>query len=90
MEHEHTWTHATVLLNEAIEALNVQEAGTYVDATFGRGGHSGLLLSRLGPQGRLMAFDRDPQAAEVGQALAQQDPLIFCKRFFQELKLPLV
>ncbi len=73
MEHEHTWTHATVLLNEAIEALNVQEAGTYVDATFGRGGHSGLLLSRLGPNGRLLAFDRDPQAAEVGQTLAQHD-----------------
>ena len=73
MEHENTWTHATVLLNEAIEALNVQEAGTYVDATFGRGGHSGLLLSRLGPQGRLVAFDRDPQAAAVAQAIASRD-----------------
>ncbi len=73
MEHENTWTHATVLLNEAIEALHVQEAGTYVDATFGRGGHSGLLLSRLGPQGRLVAFDRDPQAAAVAQAIASRD-----------------
>ena len=73
MEHENTWTHATVLLNEAIEALHVQEAGTYVDATFGRGGHSGLLLSRLGPLGRLVAFDRDPQAAAVAQAIASRD-----------------
>ena len=73
MEHENTWTHATVLLNEAIEALHVQEAGTYVDATFGRGGHSGLLLSRLGSQGRLVAFDRDPQAAAVAQAIASRD-----------------
>ncbi len=73
MEQEHTWTHATVLLNEAIQALDVQQAGTYVDATFGRGGHSRLLLSQLGPEGRLHAFDRDPLAAAIGAEIAAQD-----------------
>ena len=64
------WTHTTVLLNEAVDALfNKQEAdaapaadGIYVDATFGRGGHSRLILSRLSPDGRLIAFDKDPEA----------------------------
>lgn len=55
-------THVTVLLEEAIEALAVKADGVYVDGTFGRGGHSHLLLSKLGPNGRLLAFDRDPQA----------------------------
>ncbi|WP_334156881.1 16S rRNA (cytosine(1402)-N(4))-methyltransferase RsmH [Oryzomicrobium sp.] len=55
-------THVTVLLEEAIEALAVKADGVYVDGTFGRGGHSRLLLSKLGPNGRLLAFDRDPQA----------------------------
>ena len=73
MEQEHTWTHATVLLNEAIQALDVQQAGTYVDATFGRGGHSRLLLSQLGPEGRLHAFDRDPLATAIGAEIAAQD-----------------
>lgn len=64
------WTHATVLLNEAVDALFSSGTqpfpdaadGSYVDATFGRGGHSRLILSRLSPQGRLTAFDRDPEA----------------------------
>lgn len=55
-------THVTVLLEEAIEALAVKADGVYVDGTFGRGGHSRLLLSKLGPNGRLLAFDRDPKA----------------------------
>jgi 16S rRNA (cytosine1402-N4)-methyltransferase len=55
--------HQAVLAQEAIEALNVRAAGIYVDGTFGRGGHSRLILERLGPQGRLIALDRDPQAA---------------------------
>ncbi|NVO06326.1 MAG: 16S rRNA (cytosine(1402)-N(4))-methyltransferase RsmH [Rhodoferax sp.] len=67
---ETTWNHATVLLNEAVDALfkdgdtTYPDAadGTYVDATFGRGGHSRLILSQLSPQGRLIAFDKDPQA----------------------------
>jgi 16S rRNA (cytosine1402-N4)-methyltransferase len=62
------WHHTTVLLNEAIAALVTRPDGTYVDATFGRGGHSRLLLSRLAPQGRVIAFDKDPEAiaAAVG------------------------
>jgi 16S rRNA (cytosine1402-N4)-methyltransferase len=67
---EGTWQHTTVLLNEAIEALVTKPDGTYVDATFGRGGHSRLLLSRLGPQGRLIAFDKDPEAVAVANAIS--------------------
>ena len=71
------WTHTTVLLNEAITALlNKPEEsatepadGSYVDATFGRGGHSRLLLSRLSPQGRLTAFDKDPAAIAEAQTI---------------------
>jgi 16S rRNA (cytosine1402-N4)-methyltransferase len=55
--------HQAVLAQEAIDALNVRADGIYVDGTFGRGGHSQLILERLGPQGRLIAMDRDPQAA---------------------------
>ena len=57
--------HASVLLNEAVEGLNVQPSGVYVDCTFGRGGHSRLILARLGDGGRLIALDRDPQAVEA-------------------------
>ncbi|WP_018232394.1 16S rRNA (cytosine(1402)-N(4))-methyltransferase RsmH [Thioalkalivibrio thiocyanodenitrificans] len=56
-------SHRAVLLDEATEALAVRPEGLYVDATFGRGGHSGRILERLGPGGRLIALDRDPQAA---------------------------
>lgn len=63
------FAHITVLLDEAVEALAIRPDGTYVDATFGRGGHSGLILSQLGAQGRLIAFDRDPRAIEAGRAL---------------------
>ena len=56
------WQHTTVLLNEAADALVTRTDGTYIDATFGRGGHSRLILSKLGPQGRLVAFDKDPDA----------------------------
>ena len=55
-------SHQTVLLQEAVEALQVKPSGTYVDGTFGRGGHSRAILERLGPNGRLLALDRDPQA----------------------------
>jgi 16S rRNA (cytosine1402-N4)-methyltransferase len=57
--------HRTVLLDEAVDALDLTGArasGIYIDGTFGRGGHSRLLLSRLNPDGRLIAFDKDPQA----------------------------
>ncbi|MES2512125.1 MAG: 16S rRNA (cytosine(1402)-N(4))-methyltransferase RsmH, partial [Pseudomonadota bacterium] len=57
-----TWTHRTVLLNEAIESLHIKPDGHYIDATFGRGGHSRLILSQLSVQGRLTAFDKDLEA----------------------------
>ena len=68
------WTHHTVLLNEAVDALATQPDGHYVDATFGRGGHSRAILQRLSASGRLTAFDKDPQAISVGEALAASDP----------------
>jgi 16S rRNA (cytosine1402-N4)-methyltransferase len=66
-------THCTVLLNEAVDALAVQPDGSYIDATFGRGGHSGLILSRLSSAGRLCAFDKDPQAVAQAEQLAAAD-----------------
>ena len=74
-----SWTHTTVLLNEAVDALfndpmakpgdaSAAEA-CYVDATFGRGGHARLILSRLAPQGRLIAFDKDPDALAAAASL---------------------
>ncbi|MCW5653007.1 16S rRNA (cytosine(1402)-N(4))-methyltransferase RsmH [Hydrogenophaga sp.] len=68
-----TWIHHTVLLNEAVQALAINPDGHYVDATFGRGGHSRLVLEHLSPQGHLTAFDKDPQAVAVAQELAASD-----------------
>jgi 16S rRNA (cytosine1402-N4)-methyltransferase len=65
-----TWQHTTVLLNEAVDALVTKPDGNYVDATFGRGGHSRLILSQLSPAGRLLAFDKDPEAVGVANAIA--------------------
>lgn len=65
--------HRTVLLDEAIDALNLDEGqradGIYIDGTFGRGGHSRLLLSRLGANGRLVAFDKDPMAIATAEQI---------------------
>ena len=61
--------HHTVLLNEAVEALSVQPGGAYIDGTFGRGGHSRLVLSRLGAEGSLTVFDKDPLAIATAQSL---------------------
>ncbi|AOF84619.1 16S rRNA (cytosine(1402)-N(4))-methyltransferase [Hydrogenophaga sp. RAC07] len=71
-----TWIHQTVLLNEAVQALAINPDGHYVDATFGRGGHSRLILEQLSRQGRLTVFDKDPQAVEAAQALAANDARI--------------
>ncbi|MBU3021527.1 16S rRNA (cytosine(1402)-N(4))-methyltransferase RsmH [Aestuariibacter sp. A3R04] len=67
------FSHVSVLLNECIEALAIKPDGIYIDATFGRGGHSGKILENLGGEGRLIAFDRDPQAIEAAKQY-QQDP----------------
>jgi 16S rRNA (cytosine1402-N4)-methyltransferase len=71
--------HIPVLVDEAIEALAVQTAGVYVDATLGRGGHSARILAALGPDGRLVAIDRDPEAVAAGHT-----------RFTSETRLHLV
>ncbi len=66
------YQHRTVLLDEAVDALNLADEradGIYIDGTFGRGGHSRLILSRLGAQGRLVAFDKDPQAIATAEAV---------------------
>ena len=73
------------MLDEVIEALAIRENGTYVDATFGRGGHSAAILSRLGPSGRLVALDRDPQAVVYGQARLQDRRLQLMQARFSDL-----
>jgi 16S rRNA (cytosine1402-N4)-methyltransferase len=70
--------HRPVLVAEAIAALEIRPGGAYLDGTFGRGGHSRAILERLGPSGRLVALDRDPQAEESARAIA--DPRF---RFFR-------
>ncbi len=92
------WTHTTVLLNEAVDALfNDPQAeagdasaasGCYVDATFGRGGHSRLILSRLAPQGRLIAFDKDPDALAAAASLDDSRFSIRHQGFAQLGELP--
>ncbi len=59
-----SFKHISVLLNESIDGLNIKPDGTYIDGTFGRGGHSRTILSKLGENGRLYSIDRDPQAIE--------------------------
>ena len=71
--------HVPVLAGEAFEALAIQADGLYIDATFGRGGHTALILGALGPEGRVLAFDRDPAAIEAGH-----------RRFPDEVRLALV
>ncbi len=66
------WTHRTVLLNEAVAALQINPDEHYIDATFGRGGHSRLILSQLSPKGSLLAFDKDLEA--ISEAATISDP----------------
>ncbi|OGA34939.1 MAG: 16S rRNA (cytosine(1402)-N(4))-methyltransferase [Betaproteobacteria bacterium RIFCSPLOWO2_12_FULL_62_13b] len=63
-------SHKTVLLEEAVDALAIRPDGAYVDATFGRGGHSRLILGRLGRSGRLVALDRDAEAVAVATRIS--------------------
>ena len=67
------FSHITVLLDEALDGLAIKSDGIYVDATFGRGGHSRQLLSKLGPNGRLYGIDRDPTAIKVAKELELED-----------------
>ena len=65
--------HQPILLNEVLEHLVTEADGLYIDGTFGRGGHSKALLSRLDEQGRLVVFDRDQQAIEAAKHMAETD-----------------
>ena len=91
------WSHTTVLLNEAVDALftnpdaiddSSAASQTYVDATFGRGGHSRLILSRLQAQGRLIAFDKDPEALVEASSIHDSRFSIRHQGFSQLAELP--
>ena len=80
------YSHISVLLNEALDGLAIQADGLYIDGTFGRGGHSRALLAQLGPEGRLIAFDKDPEAIRVGDQLAAEDGrFVVVQRSFAEM-----
>jgi len=66
-------SHAAVLLEQAVDELKVRAGGSYIDCTFGRGGHSGLILTRLGARGRLVGIDRDPEAVKAGMEVEKRD-----------------
>jgi 16S rRNA (cytosine1402-N4)-methyltransferase len=69
-----SFNHQPVLLHEAVDALAIRPDGIYVDATFGRGGHSELILRKLGASGRLVALDRDPDAIRSAATVIGDDP----------------
>jgi len=66
--------HHPVMRAAVVEALNLRQDGTYLDATFGRGGHSAAILERLGPAGRLLALDRDPEAIAAAREMSAAEP----------------
>lgn len=79
--------HITVLLNEAVDALVKDPDGLYVDCTFGRGGHSRLVLERLSEKGRLIGIDKDPRAIQTGKELETEDSRFsICHGSFADLK----
>lgn len=81
--------HISVLLEQSVEALNISANphGIYIDATYGRGGHSRLILDKLGVHGKLLAIDQDPRAIANAQELANSDPrVIVCQGNFSKLK----
>ncbi len=78
--------HAPVLRNAAIDSLAIRADGCYVDATFGRGGHAGEILGRLGEEGKLIGIDRDPEAEAAAAVLFDADPRArFVRGRFSEL-----
>ena len=78
--------HKPVLLDEVIKALNIHSDGFYIDGTFGRGGHSREIIKRLGRKGRLLAFDKDPDAVmSVGMDLIEDDRFEIIKGSFTML-----
>jgi len=80
-------THVPVLLDAVIAGLNLHQDGLYIDATFGRGGHSLAILNQLGPAGRLLAIDRDPQAIDAATDAMNSDPRFeLMQGEFSELK----
>ncbi|MCH8531323.1 MAG: 16S rRNA (cytosine(1402)-N(4))-methyltransferase RsmH [Saccharospirillum sp.] len=89
MNAESQYSHETVLLHESVAALSVGN-GVYVDGTYGRGGHSRLILEQLGPEGQLVVIDKDPQAIADARALAEQDPrVVVCHASFADMKAEL-
>jgi 16S rRNA (cytosine1402-N4)-methyltransferase len=81
---QEAWSHVPVLLQEAVQALQLRPSGRYVDGTFGRGGHARAILERLGPHGRLVALDRDPQAVAAAQSIMDAR-LTVCHASFADL-----
>ena len=71
------YSHETVLLNEAVEGLNVKNDGVYIDATFGRGGHSAEIIKHLGAKGRLLLIDKDPLAIAFAKEVYKDDERVF-------------
>jgi len=78
--HEAGDEHRPVLLNEVLEGLNIRPTGIYVDGTYGRGGHARAIVQRLGPDGRLLAIDRDPQAVAAARAMFTAEPRVIVER----------
>lgn len=67
-------SHESVLMQEAVEALEVNDGNVFIDATFGRGGHSRSILNGLSATGKLYCIDKDPEAVAVAEAMAEEDP----------------
>jgi len=78
--------HTTVLLNEAVDGLNIKPGGVYLDGTFGRGGHSRLILQRLNEKGRLIGIDRDLQAAESAKEFEKDPRFSFFHQDFASIR----